>query len=160
MFLHSLISSTTIPDHPHQATRARPRGRPLLKDWRLKRVRAIGAGAFHHEERFGRDSRDPVTLATETLSLLIGDEPPSLRPACPEVPSTKRMCVLGPSSELVADGASVMGLVTCTPVIAVAAALRKAEAASAARERPPRLWLWPSRATTSPLSRRCFGASS
>jgi hypothetical protein len=87
-----------------------------------------------HEERFGRDSRDPVTLATETLSLLVGDDPPSLRPACPEVPSTKRMCVLGPSSELVADGASVMGLVTCTPVIAVTAALRRAEAAAAARE--------------------------
>ena len=75
-----------------------------------------------------------MTLATETLSLLIGDEPPSLRPDCPEVPSTKRICVLGPSSELVADGASVMGLVTCTTTIAVAAALRKAEAASAARE--------------------------
>ena len=84
-----------------------------------------------HEERFGRDARDPVVLATETLALLCGDEPPSLRPEAPAVPSLKRVCVLGFDAEAVADGGAALGLAPCTPALAVAAALRKAEAAAA-----------------------------
>ena len=70
-------------------------------------------------------------MATETLALLCGDEPPSLRPEAPAVPSLKRVCVLGFDAEAVADGGAALGLAPCTPALAVAAALRKAEAAAA-----------------------------
>ena len=45
MSRHSLISLMTIRARRRQATRALPRGRPLLKDWPLNLVKVIGAGA-------------------------------------------------------------------------------------------------------------------
>ena len=41
----SLTSLTMIPARRRRATRALRRARPLLKDWRLRAVRVIGAGA-------------------------------------------------------------------------------------------------------------------